>query len=204
MRSFCTVIVMAVVLSGCKEVLAALGITTVDIPADSYSVAEGRTWKIPVNVSGCEGPSEDCVTWDSGDGCVVSFGTGGAATAVHFGTAVVHAESADGGVSVSDSTVVTVTQQSPARLELGERFLPIASGATAILSVKLFDASDHELHRSATFASADTTVAVIEGVDPGCGGLWPDGVSVRGVRAGSAFIFGRFAGLVDSVSVSVF
>ncbi len=202
MRSFSTVIVLVVVLSGCSEILAQLGITVVDIPADSYSVAEGRTWQIPVTVGGCEGASEDCVTWDSDDGCVVSFGTGGAATAVHFGTAVVHV--AADGLTLSDTAVVTVTQQSPVRLELGERFLPIASGNTGVLSVKLFDASDHELHRPATFTSADTTVAVIEGVDPGCGGLWPDGVNVRGVRHGSAFILARSGNLVDSVSVTVF
>jgi hypothetical protein len=201
MRSFSTVIVVAVVLSGCAEILAALGVTVLDIPADSYSVAEGRTWQIPLNITGCDGSPDSCVTWHSDDGCVVSFGTGGTATAVHFGTAVVHVEAND--VSLSDQAAVTVTPQSPARIQLGERFLPIAQGATGLFSVKLFDASDHELHRPATFTSADTTVAVIQGVDPGCGGLWPDGVNVRGVRPGSTFIFARFDNLTDSVSVTV-
>lgn len=203
MRSFSTVIVVAVVLSGCTEILAQLGLLDIDIPADSYSVAEGRTLQIPVNVSGCdEGSPEGCptVTWHSDDGCVVGIGTEGIATGVHFGTAVVHAE---GSASLRDSAVVTVTQQTPARIELGERFLPISRGSTGLFPVTLLDASDRELHRPATFTSADTTVAAIAGVDPGCGGLWPDGVIVRGVRFGTTFIFSRFDTLVDSVSVTV-
>ena len=202
MRSFSTVIVVAVILSGCAEILAAL-VQDLDIPADSYSVAEGRTLQIPLNFSGCDEASPDScptITWHSRDGCVVGIGTDGIATAVHFGTAEVLAEAT---ASLRDSAVVTVTQQTPARIELGERFLPIRPGGTGLFSVKLFDASDHELHRPATFTSADTTVAVIAGVDPGCGGLWPDGVNVRGVRPGSTFIFSRFDTLVDSVSVTV-
>jgi hypothetical protein len=198
MRSFTTVIVAAVVLSGCSELL---GFLEIDIPADSYSVAEGRTWQIPLSITGCEGSPDDCVTWHSDNGCVVSF-SGGTATAVHFGTAVVHVEAVE--ATMSDSAVVTVTAQSPVRIRLGGQFLPITPGSTGLLSVKLFDASDHELHRPATFTSADTTVAVIAGVDPGCGGLWPDGANIRGVRQGSAFIFARFESLVDSVSVTVF
>jgi hypothetical protein len=202
MRSLGTVIVVAVVLSGCREVLAALGVTDVDIPADSYSVAEGRTWEIPVNIIGCDSTPDYCVTWHSDNGCVVSFATGATASAVHFGTARVDVEAIDLGGG-DDHAVVTVTQQTPVRLQLAKRFLPVARGSTAVLSVKLFDASDHELHRPAAFTSADTTVIVVQGVDPGCGGMWPDGVQIRGVRTGSTFIFGRFENLVDSVSVTV-
>ena len=202
MRPFSTVIVLAVVLGGCSEILAQLGIPDFDIPADSYSAAEGRSWEFALSISGCDGPPSDCVTWHSDNGCVVSLTTGGTASSVHFGTAVVHVE-AVGATGGRDSAVVTVTQQTPARIQLGERLLPITRGGTDLFSVKLFDASDHELHRPATFTSADTTVAVIAGVDPGCGGLWPDGVQVRGVRPGSTFIFSRFESLVDSVSVTV-
>ena len=122
-------------------------------------------------------------------------------TAVHFGTARVDVQAV--GVNLSDHTVVTVTQQTPVRLQLAERLLPLAPGLTGGLAVKLFDASDHELHRPATFTSADTTLVVVQGVDPGCGGLWPDGVQIRGVRAGSTFVFARFDNLVDSSSVTV-
>ena len=200
MRSLGAVIVVAVVVLGCSEVLGALGFTVVDIPADSLSVAEGRTWQIPVIVSGCDGP-ECVVTWRSDNECVVSFGTGATATAVHFGTARVDVEAV--GVTLSDHAAVTVTQQTPVRLQLAERLLPLAPGLTGGLAVKLFDASDHELHRPATFTSADTTLVVVQGVDPGCGGLWPDGVRIRGVRAGSTFVFARFENLVDSSSVTV-
>jgi len=201
MRSLGIVIVVAVVLSGCSEILAAF-LVTVDIPADTYSVAEGRTWDIPVNISGCDSTNpDDCVTWHSDHGCIVRFGTGATATAVHFGTARVDV-AADGGAS-SDHADVTVLQQTPVRLQLAERLLPLAPGLTGILAMKLFDASDHELHRPATFTSADTTLVVVQGVDPGCEGLWPDGVQIRGVRAGSTFIFARFDTLVDSSAVTV-
>src|SRR6266566_3325697 len=65
MRSLGTVIVVAIVVIGCSEVLGALGVTLVDIPADSLSVAEGQTWQIPLNISGCDKPPDDCVTWHS-------------------------------------------------------------------------------------------------------------------------------------------
>src|SRR6266576_6656766 len=153
MRSLGTVIVMAVVLTGCSEVLAAF-LVSVDIPADSYTVAEGRTWDIPLNISGCDSTVPDnCVTWHSDNGCVVRFGTGATATAVHFGTARVDVEA---GVTQSDHAVVSVTQQTPVRLKLAERILPLAPGLTGVLFVTLFDASDHELHRSPTFTTADT------------------------------------------------
>ncbi|SRR6266513_516432 len=203
MRSLGIVIVVAVVLSGCREVLGALGVTLVDIPADSYSVVEGRTWQIPLSITGCDSLPDDCVTWHSDNECVVSFVTGATATSVHFGTARVDVEAVDGVGSLSDHAVVTVTQQTPVRLQLGERFLPLAPGVTAVLAVKLFDASDHELHRPTTFTAADTTVVVVQGVDPGCNGLWPDGVRIRGVRAGSTFVFARFDNLVDSSSITV-
>ena len=199
MRSLGIVIVLAVVVTGCSEILAAF-LVTVDIPADSYSVAEGRTWQIPLNISGCD-PSECLVTWRSDNECVVSFGTGASATAVHFGTARVDVEAVGG--TLSDHAAVTVTQQTPVRLQLAERLLPLAPGLTGVLWVKLFNASDDELHRPATFTSADPTVVVVQGVDPGCEGLWPDGVQIRGVGAGSTFIFARFDTLVDSSSVTV-
>src|SRR6266487_5757542 len=144
MRSLGIVIVLAVVVIGCSEILAALGVT-VDIPVDSYSVAEGRTWQIPLNISGCDSlPAADCVTWHSDNGCVVRFGTGATATAVHFGTARVEV-AANGGTS-SDHADVTVTQQTPVQLKLAERLLPLALDGTGVLAVKLFDAYDHELH----------------------------------------------------------
>jgi len=202
MRSLGAVIVVAVVVIGCSEVLGALGFTVVDIPADSLSVAEGRTWDIPLNISGCDSTlPDDCVTWRTDNECVVRFVSGATATAVHFGTARVDVEAV--GVALSDHAAVTVTQQTPVRLQLAERLLPLAPGLTGGLAVKLFDASDHELHRPATFTSADTTLVVVQGVDPGCGGLWPDGVRIRGVRAGSTFVFARFENLVDSSSVTV-
>lgn len=201
MRSLGIVIVLAVVVMGCSEILAAF-LVTVDIPADTYSAAEGRTWDIPVNISGCDSTDpDDCVTWHSDHGCVVRFGTGATATAVHFGTARVDV-AANGGTS-SDHADVTVLQQTPVKLELAERLLPLAHNGTGVLALKLFDASDHELRRPATFTSADTTVVVIQGVDPGCEGLWPDGVQIRGVGAGSTFVFARFDTLVDSSAVSV-
>src|SRR5882724_1961291 len=139
MRSLGIVIVVAVVVIGCSEILAALG-PTVDIPADSYSVAEGRTWQIPLNISGCD-PSECLVTWRSDNECVVSFGTGASATAVHFGTARVDVEAVRSASTKSDHAVVTVTQQTPVRLQLAERLLPLAPGLTGVLWVKLFNAS---------------------------------------------------------------
>src|SRR6266576_2951056 len=124
MRSLGTVIVMAVVLTGCSEILAAF-LVSVDIPADSYTVAEGRTWDIPLNISGCDSTVPDnCVTWHSDNGCVVRFGTGATATAVHFGTARVDVE-ANGGAS-SDHADVTVLPQTPVKLVLAERLLPLA------------------------------------------------------------------------------
>ncbi len=200
MRSLGTVIVVDIVVIGCSEVLGALGVTLVDIPADSLSVEEGQTWQIPLNISGCDKPPDDCVTWHSDNECVVSFVTGATATAVHFGTARVDVEA---GVTQSDHAVVSVTQQTPVRLKLAERILPLAPGLTGVLFVTLFDASDHELHRSPTFTTADTTVIVVQGVHPGCGGMWPDGVQIRGVRAGSTFVFARFDNLVDSSAVTV-
>src|SRR5882672_1721261 len=111
MRLLGTVVVVAIVLIGCSEILAALRVS-VDIPADSYSVAEGRTWQIPLNISGCDSTlPDDCVTWRSDDGCVVRFVTGRTATAVHFGTARVDVEAVNG--AASDHAVVTVTQQTP-------------------------------------------------------------------------------------------
>ena len=201
MRSLSTVIVVAVVLYGCSEILAALGVTDVDIPADSYLVAEGRTWDIPLNISGCDGSPDTCVTWHSDNECVVSFVTGATATAVHFGTARVDVEAVGG--TLSDHAAVTVTEQTPVKLQLAERLLPLAPDLTGRLAVTLFDASDHELHRPATFTSADPTVVVVEGVYPGCGGMWPDGVQIGGVRAGSTFVFARFDNLVDSSAVTV-
>ncbi len=202
MRSLGIVIVLAVVVIGCSEILAAFFVT-VDIPADSYSVAEGRTWDVPLNISGCDSTNpDDCVTWHSDHGCVVRFGTGATATAVHFGTARVDV-AANGGTS-SDHADVTVTQQTPVRLQLAERLLPFPPGTPGVvLAVTLFDASDYQLRRPATFTSADTTVVVVQGVDPGCEGLWPDGVQIRGVRAGSTFIFAQFDNLKDSSSVTV-
>ena len=201
MRSLGIVIVLAVVVIGCSEILAAF-LVSVDIPQDSYTVAEGRTWQVPVNISGCDSqPADDCVTWHSDNGCVVRFGTGATATTVHFGTARVDVE-VDGGTS-SDHADVTVTQQTPVRLQLAERLLPVAHDGTGVLAVRLFDASDHELRRPATFTSADTTVVVVLGVDPGCNGMWPDGVQIGGVRAGSTFVFARFDNLVDSSAVTV-
>src|SRR2546426_6111770 len=177
MRSLGTVIVVAVVVIGCSEVLAALGVRDVDIPADSYSVQEGRTWDIPLNISGCDGSPDTCVTWHTDNECVVRFVSGATATAVHFGTARVDVEAAGG--TLSDHAAVTVTQQTPVRLQLAERLLPLAPGLMGKLAVTLFVASDHELHRPATFTSADTTLVVVLGVDPGCGGLWPDALQIR-------------------------
>ena len=201
MRSFGTVVLVAVILSGCSEIVnALLGTASVDIPADSYSVAEGRIWDVPVDISGCNGPPDECVSWNSDNGCVVSFGSGSTATAVHFGTTVVRVSGDSGG---SDHATVTVTEQTPMRLDLVGRVFPLDPGATGVLSVKLFDASNHELHRPLTFTTADSTVLVVSGVDPGCGHLWPDGVQIRGVRVGSTFVFARFDNLVDSVSIRV-
>jgi len=201
MRSLGTVIVMAVVLTGCSEILAAF-LVSVDIPADSYTVAEGRTWDIPLNISGCDSTVPDnCVTWHSDNGCVVRFGTGATATAVHFGTARVDVEAVNG--AASDHAAVTVTEQTPVSLQLAERLFPLVLGRTGVLAVTLFDATDHQLRRPATFTSADTTVVVVLGVDPGCGGMWPDGVQIGGVRAGSTFVFARFDNLVDSSAVTV-
>jgi len=201
MRSLGTVIVMAVVLTGCSEILAAF-LVSVDIPADSYTVAEGRTWQVPVNISGCDSTVPDnCVTWHSDNGCVVRFASGATATTVHFGTARVDVEVYGG--SSSDHADVTVTEQTPVSLQLAERLFPLVLGRTGVLAVTLFDATDHQLRRPATFTSADTTVVVVLGVDPGCGGMWPDGVQIGGVRAGSTFVFARFDNLVDSSAVTV-
>ena len=201
MRSLGIVIVMAVVLTGCSEILAAF-LVSVDIPADSYTVAEGRTWQVPVNISGCDSTVPDnCVTWHSDNGCVVRFASGATATTVHFGTARVDVEVYGG--SSSDHADVTVTEQTPVSLQLAERLFPLVLGRTGVLAVTLFDATDHQLRRPATFTSADTTVVVVLGVDPGCGGMWPDGVQIGGVRAGSTFVFARFDNLVDSSAVTV-
>ena len=203
MRSIGIVVAVAVVVIGCDEIVNEL-LASVDIPADSYSVAEGRSWEIPLDVSGCDGPPESCVTWHSDNGCVVSFADGGLpATAVHFGTAVVHVEGTGSVIDKSDHAEVTVTPQTPARIDLAGPFTSPAPGQSRVLAVKLFDASNHELHRPATFTTRDTTVAVVQGVDPGCGGMWPDAVQIRAVRSGSTFVFARFDNLVDSVSITV-